>query len=102
LSEFAGAAPQLYRGAILVNPYDMEGVADAIYQAFKMGREERRSRMRKLRRSVQKYNIFWWVDSFLNAAITKQLDSFPALDYYMPHVEVGDEFGKLVSEHNHI
>jgi len=95
LSEFAGAAPQLYRGAILVNPYDMEGVADAIYQAFIIDKDERKSRMRKLRRSIQKYNIFWWVDSFLNAAITKSLDSFPALDYYMPHVEIGDEFGKL-------
>ncbi|MGA1841511.1 MAG: alpha,alpha-trehalose-phosphate synthase (UDP-forming) [bacterium] len=95
LSEFAGAAPQLYRGAILVNPYDVEGMADAIYQAFMMSREERRTRMRRLRRTVQKYNIFWWVDSFLNAAITKRLDSFPALDFYMPHVEIDDEFKKL-------
>src|SRR2546429_5413913 len=30
LSEFAGAAAQLQRGALLVNPYDIEGVADAI------------------------------------------------------------------------
>jgi trehalose 6-phosphate synthase len=95
LSEFAGAAPQLYRGAILVNPYDMEGVADAIYQAFIMSREERRSRMRKIRRTIQKYNIFWWVDSFLNVAITKRLDSFPALDFYRPHVEIDDEFKRL-------
>ncbi|MGA1864785.1 MAG: alpha,alpha-trehalose-phosphate synthase (UDP-forming) [bacterium] len=95
LSEFAGAAPQLYRGALLVNPYDVEGMADAIHQAFMMSREERRTRMRRLRRIVQKYNIFWWVDSFLNAAITKRLDSFPALDFYMPHVEIDDEFKKL-------
>jgi trehalose 6-phosphate synthase len=95
LSEFAGAAPQLYRGAILVNPYDVEGMADAIYQAVMMSKEDRRSRMRKLRRIVQKYNIFWWVDSFLNAAITKRLDSFPALDFYRPHVEIDEEFKKL-------
>jgi len=96
LSEFAGAAPQFYRGAILVNPYDMEAVADAIYQASIMSKEERRSRMRKLRRTIQKYNIFWWVDSFLNAAITKRLDSFPALDFYMPHVvDIDEEFKRL-------
>ncbi|MGA1796508.1 MAG: alpha,alpha-trehalose-phosphate synthase (UDP-forming) [bacterium] len=100
LSEFAGAAPQLYRNAILVNPYDMEGVADAIYQGFVMSKDERRARMRKLRRRIQKYDIFWWVDSFLDAAITKSLDSFPPLDYYMPHVEVDEvevdeEFRKL-------
>ena len=38
LSEFAGAAAQLYRGALLVNPYDIEGVADAIHRAFHMDR----------------------------------------------------------------
>ena len=43
LSEFAGAADQLgptarSRGAMLVNPYDTEGVADAIHQAFPDGR----------------------------------------------------------------
>ncbi|MBN2372811.1 trehalose-6-phosphate synthase [bacterium] len=91
MSEFAGAAAQMQRGALLVNPYDTEGVADAIYRAFKMGKEERKSRMKRLRRTVQRYNIFWWVNSFLNAAITKSLDSFPALDYYMPQMKLFDD-----------
>ena len=34
LSEFAGAAAQLQRGALLVNPHDIEGVADAIYRSY--------------------------------------------------------------------
>lgn len=94
LSEFAGAAAQLYRGAVLVNPFDMDGVADAIYRAFKMTKEERRSRMRRLRRSIQKYNVFWWVDSFLHSAITKKLDSFPIYNYYIPQMEIFKEFEK--------
>jgi len=65
LSEFAGAAAQLQRGALLVNPYDIEGVAEAIYQAFTMSADERRARMQKLRRGIREQNIFWWVDSFL-------------------------------------
>lgn len=87
LSEFAGAAAQLQRGALLVNPYDVEGVADAIHRAFAMNTEERRVRMRKLRRVVRDYDIFWWVDAFLRAAIAKDLRSFPGLDEYVPQTD---------------
>ncbi|HVB48482.1 MAG TPA: trehalose-6-phosphate synthase, partial [Burkholderiales bacterium] len=77
LSEFAGAAVQLANGALLVNPYDIEGVADAIRHAYLMDGAERRARMRRLRRSVREHDVFWWVDSFLRAAITKDLAAFP-------------------------
>lgn len=80
LSEFAGAAAQLRNGGLIVNPYDLEGVADAILQAFAMDPEERRERMQKLRRAVRKYDIFWWVDSFLRAAIAKELEDFPVVN----------------------
>lgn len=65
LSEFAGAATQLRRNSLLVNPYDIEGVANAIHRAYNMSRDERRSRMRRLRKSIRKRDIFWWVDFFL-------------------------------------
>ncbi|MFC1972631.1 trehalose-6-phosphate synthase [Chloroflexota bacterium] len=71
LSEFAGAATQLYRDSLLVNPYDIEGVAEAIHQAYDMSIDERRWRMRRLRNSVARRDVFWWVDSFLRAATTK-------------------------------
>ena len=70
LSEFAGAATQLYRDSLLVNPYDIEGVAEAIHRAYDMSIDERRWRMRKLRNSVARRDVFWWVDSFLRAATT--------------------------------
>ncbi len=79
LSEFAGAAAQLRREALTVNPYDIEGVADAIYQAFTMSKEERRSRMRKLRERIRRYDIFRWVDAFLLATFAKQLEDFPPM-----------------------
>jgi trehalose 6-phosphate synthase len=44
LSQFAGAAQQLKAGALLVNPYDGEQVADALHQALLMGQDERRRR----------------------------------------------------------
>ena len=64
LSEFAGAAAQLGNGAILVNPYDIQCVADAIQQACNMEVEERVARMRKLRRRVRNENVFRWCERF--------------------------------------
>ncbi len=68
LSEFAGAASQMRKGALIVNPYDQEGMADAIYTAFKMPAHERSERMKRLRASIKKRDIYWWVDSFLHAS----------------------------------
>ena len=87
LSEFAGAAAQLQKGALLVNPYNTEEAADALYQAFNMPESERRTRMRKLRRAIREYDIFWWVDSFLRAAIAKDLSDFPMPEEYIPQIE---------------
>ncbi len=84
LSQFAGAAAQLGQAALVVNPYDVEQTADAIYNAFRMTGGERRYRMRRLRRNVRTQNIFWWVDSFMRAAIDKELRDFPVLEEYIP------------------
>ena len=67
LSQFAGATEQLKSGALLVNPYDIEQMADTILKAFRMTPAERTARMKRLRRMVRKENVFWWVDSFLRA-----------------------------------
>jgi trehalose 6-phosphate synthase/phosphatase len=88
LSEFAGAAAQLQNGALLVNPYDVESVADAVYRAVSMPKTERRSRMRKLRKKISDSDIFHWVDSFLTAAIGRDLHEFPPLEDYLPQVEL--------------
>ncbi len=87
LSEFAGAAAQLQKGALLVNPYNVEEVAETIQRAITMGPEERRARMHKLKRFVREHDIFWWVDSFLRAAIAKDLSNFPVPEEYVPHIE---------------
>lgn len=66
LSEFAGAAQQLGKSSLLVNPFNVEEVADKIYTAFHMPEEERKSRMRRLRAEVRRNNIFRWVEQFLS------------------------------------
>ena len=84
LSQFAGAAAQLGRSALLVNPYDVEQTADAMYRAFRMLPDERGARMRKLQRNVRQQDIFWWVDSFMRAAIDRELKDFPVIEEYVP------------------
>jgi trehalose 6-phosphate synthase len=67
LSQFAGAAEQLKPDALLVNPYDVEQMADTISTAFRMSHADRSVRMKRMRRIIRKENVFWWVDSFLAA-----------------------------------
>jgi trehalose-6-phosphate synthase len=55
---------------LLVNPYDVELMADTIVKTFRMSPAERTARMKRMRRMVRKENVFWWVDSFLKAGAT--------------------------------
>jgi alpha,alpha-trehalose-phosphate synthase [UDP-forming] len=64
LSKFTGAAIEL-RDALLVNPYDTNGVAEAIHQALEMGRGERRIRMQRMRRHVLEHNVYRWAANIL-------------------------------------
>ena len=50
LSALAGAAQEL-RDALIINPYDVDGFADALEAAIDMPRDERRARMRAMRRA---------------------------------------------------
>jgi len=84
LSEFAGTASQFHEYALLVNPYDIEGVADAIHEACFMDPHEIRRRMRGLRRSVQRQNIYTWVNRFLRTAISEKLNDFPSMTFFVP------------------
>ena len=84
LSEFAGAAAQLQRGALLANPYDTEGMAEAIRIACAMPEAERRKRMHRMRLVIRRQDVFWWVNGFLEAWSGGRLDNFPVQDDYMP------------------
>ncbi|MSZ90046.1 MAG: trehalose-6-phosphate synthase [Actinobacteria bacterium] len=66
LSEFAGAAVEL-RQAILVNPYDIEDVKDAIETAVNLPVPEQRRRMIAMGKSVHRNSATAWAESFLAA-----------------------------------
>lgn len=96
LSEFAGSAAQMHRGAVMVNPHDVEGTAYAIHQAVTMPVDERRARMRRLRSNVRREDIYWWTDSFLRAAISKRLDDFLSSEYFVPQSNL-EQRDRLIS-----
>jgi trehalose 6-phosphate synthase len=72
ISEFTGAAAELQHGALVINPYDLAGIAEAIHRACVMPVEEKRSRMRLLRDIVRTYNVQSWADAFLSAVLTAE------------------------------
>jgi len=59
LSEFAGAAVELH-GAILTNPYDVEGLRDSLASALALPQDERRQQMHRLGQIVEQYDVAWW------------------------------------------
>ena len=65
LSRFAGASHEL-RDALIVNPYDLTGMAEAIRTALEMPPEERRARMVRMRQSVIDHNIYRWAGMLLS------------------------------------
>jgi trehalose 6-phosphate synthase/phosphatase len=68
LSELAGAATQLHEGALIVNPFDIVQMADAIQRAVTMPEAERRERMQRLRAIVREEDVHAWVEGYLAAA----------------------------------
>jgi len=66
LSRFAGAASELGE-ALQVNPYDLDGVADAIAQASVMPLSERRERWRAMMDTLERHDIEAWRRSYLGA-----------------------------------
>jgi len=66
LSEFAGASDEL-KEALIVNPYDVAGVAATMFDALVMDGSERRRRMRALRDRVSANDVHAWAQRFLDA-----------------------------------
>lgn len=64
LSRFAGAARELTE-ALIVNPYDVEAVADVLIAALGMSIAEQRERMRALRQQVAEFNVYRWAGRML-------------------------------------
>ena len=66
LSRFAGAAHLMRDGALIVNPYDVEGVAENLQRAIQMPREERQERWHSLMQLLRDNDVDAWRNAYLN------------------------------------
>jgi trehalose-6-phosphate synthase len=71
LSQFAGASHELH-SALVINPYDIEQSADAIYTALQMPADQQRQRMKQMRRMVMSNNVYLWASSILRTMASIQ------------------------------
>jgi trehalose 6-phosphate synthase len=69
LSRFTGAAEEI-DGALLINPFNIDGFAKWIRVALDMPAEERRTRMRAMRAHLHENTIFDWLEDILSRAAT--------------------------------
>ena len=65
LSRFTGAAREL-PDAVLVNPFDVDELADGMHLALTMPEDEQERRMRRMRAQVNDHNIFRWAGTLLS------------------------------------
>ena len=78
LSRFAGAAAEL-DGALVVNPYDIEGVGEALLRGLTMPLEERRERWTSMMRRLRHWDVYAWRDAFLDTLRTVRTTGAVAL-----------------------
>jgi trehalose 6-phosphate synthase len=65
LSKFAGAAEELGE-ALIVNPYNIDDMANAMQTALRMPIEERKERHAALLRRIKTHDVGWWRKNFLD------------------------------------
>jgi alpha,alpha-trehalose-phosphate synthase [UDP-forming] len=64
LSEFAGAADELRNGAFIVNPHDLEVMADVLHHALNLNESEQAVRMRAMRLKIEAHDVYSWAELF--------------------------------------
>jgi trehalose 6-phosphate synthase len=67
LSENAGAHAELGEWAVSVNPFDVDGQAEAIHHALELDPGERRRRIEAMRAHIREHDLNAWIDLQLDA-----------------------------------
>lgn len=93
LSEFAGAADEFHQDALLVNPYDTVGTAEALYRAVSMDAEERSARMGRLRQRIQEHDVYWWANQFVDSLHEPSTLVEASESEYLPTIEAPQRTG---------
>ena len=73
LSQFTGASREL-RDALIVNPYDIEEMAEAVRAALEMDPAEQKARMQSMRETLKNRNIYFWAAELITALARVRLE----------------------------
>ncbi|MDX2028620.1 MAG: trehalose-6-phosphate synthase [Alphaproteobacteria bacterium] len=99
LSQFAGSSRELV-DAIIVNPYNEEGLSESLLRALTMGDHEKEARMKSMREHLKSHNVFAWAAEILKGASTlhrrRQLNNL--LQYMNTSTNGTDVSGQVVQE----
>ena len=60
-----GVPPRDLEGALIVNPYDVEGVAERMQEALTMPLEARQERWRSMYKTIARNDVTAWREDFL-------------------------------------
>jgi alpha,alpha-trehalose-phosphate synthase [UDP-forming] len=77
LSKLAGAAEELNGGALLVDPHDVESIADVLMRALQMDKRQQRLRMESMRACIHEHDVFRWSSLFCANAGVRVLAAIP-------------------------
>ncbi len=66
LSEMAGSANEMNE-SLLINPNNFEQIADSLYEAINMPKEEQQARNEVLQKRLERYNVERWANDFMNS-----------------------------------
>jgi trehalose 6-phosphate synthase/phosphatase len=98
LSPFAGAGGMMHE-ALLMNPYEIDGVADTLHRALQMPQDERELRMSQLRHREKLMDINSWMNSFLSSigALVADEEDNPLIAKMLPLTL--DDFDRYLINH---
>jgi trehalose 6-phosphate synthase len=68
LSQFTGASRE-FSDALLVNPFDIQEIAEAVIQALQMPAVERQRRMQRMREQVARNNVYRWAGKLMSTML---------------------------------
>ena len=96
LSEFAGAAQELFN-ATVVNPYDIKQVAHKLHESLELDETTRRNRMIYMRERVLRFDADYWAGSYLDTLSAVVKPEFQTIE--LDKAE-GDIVGRFSSAEN--
>lgn len=79
LSQFTGASREL-KDALVVNPYDIAQMSEAIKNALEMPKEEQAARMKRMRNVLKDNNIYRWAGELVGQLSSVRLESEGSYD----------------------